>query len=170
MPSPSSSNSQYVRWWIWVQDVACKTASPPPPQHGQQDAGALRADQATLPGAPPSWRQDLGLQNGVSTPPTRPAGCWRSKGGSGDTPGSAAILAAGPWLAKRRLHPPPTRPAGCWRSQGGSGDTPGSAAILAAGPWLAKRRLHPPQHGQQDAGAPRADLAAGPALFNVLRR
>ena len=78
-------------------------------------------------------RQDLGLQDGVSIRPLprrrlhptrqQDAGAPRGDQAACTTPGSAAILAARPWLARRRLHPPQPPPAGCWRSQGRSGST-----------------------------------------------
>ena len=39
--------------------------------------GPIR-QHARLPGALPSWRQDLGFEDSVSIPQPRPAGCWRS--------------------------------------------------------------------------------------------
>ena len=92
--------------------LACKTASPshqPPPTASRLLAlpWAIR-QHARLPGAPPSWRHDLGLQDGASIP--TPHGQQVAGAPMGDqaactTPGSAAILAAGRWLARRRLHP-----------------------------------------------------------------
>ena len=61
-----------------------------------------------LPGAPPSWGQDLGLEDGVSTPQPPLAGCWRSQGRSGsmDDYRERRHL-GGRTLACRTASPPP---------------------------------------------------------------
>ena len=111
--------------------LTCKTASPfqPPLTASRMRAlqGAIR-QHARLPGAPPSWLQDLDLQDSVSIPTTphsqQDAGAPRGDQAAHTTPGSDAILAAGTWLARQRLHSiHPSRPAGCSRSQGRSGST-----------------------------------------------
>ena len=103
------------------------------------------------PGAPPSWRQDLGLQDGVYIP---------------NHPPTASKMLALP-AAIRQQTQLPGAPPSWWqelRLQDGVyfPTTPGSAAILAAGTSLARRRLYPrpPPNGQQDAGAPGGDQAA----------
>ena len=168
--SGSTHNSRERRH-LGGRNLACKTASPfhPPLTASRMLAlpGAIR-QHTQLPGAPPSWRQDLGLQDGVSIP-TNPhgqqdAGAPRDDQAARTTPGSAAVLAAGTWLARQRLHP--NHPHSQQDARAPRGDqaahtTPGSAAILAAGPWPARRRLHPHHpHGQPDAGAPRGDQSA----------
>ena len=73
-------------------------------------------------------------------------------------------MGAGPWLARRRLHPHPPRPAGCWRSHGRSGSTHDSRERRhPGGRTLACKTAPPsppPNHRQQVAGAPRGDQAA----------
>ena len=138
--------------WRRHPTLACKTAGDQIGQHGR------------LPGAPPSWGQDLGLQDGVSTPQPPPAGCWRSQGRSGSTDDSRERRhLGGSTLACETASPPPNhrqQDAGAPRGDQAARTTPGSAAILAAGRWLARRRLHPPNHRQQVAGGPMGDRAA----------
>ena len=130
-------------------------------------------------GAPPSWRQDLGLQDGVSPQPhgQQDAGAPRGDQSARTTPGSAAILAAGRWVARPRLTPTP-RPAGCWRSQGGSVSTDDTweRRHLGGRTLGCKTASHPNPAASRmlalpiDCQSRESCHTTGPALFNVLKR
>ena len=151
------------------RNFACKTAalSPTTPQRPARCWRSRRRSGSTHHS---QERRHLGGRNfacktAAPSPPPPKASRMLALPGARTTPGSAAILAAGTSLARRRLHPHhPPRPAGCWRSRGRAPlpgappswrqelrlqdggsipTTPGSAAILAAGTSLAGRRLHP---------------------------
>ena len=133
----------------WGQDLGLQDGvSIPTPTASRMLAlpGAI-GQHPQHPGAAPSWGQDLGLQDGVSTPQPRPAGCWRSQGRLGSTDDSRERRdLGGITLAWKTASPPPNHrqpDAGAPRGDQAAPTTPGSAAILAAGPWLGRRRLHP---------------------------
>ena len=160
----------------WTQLQHTSPRRPAGCWRSQGRLGSTRPGKMT-PGAPPSWRQDLGLERGASTLPPHgqqdagaPKDDWKHTARQYD-PGSAAILAAGPWLGRRCLHPPTTRPAGCWRSHGRSSSTrPGKMTLGAPPSWRHDLGLEDGvstllQHGQQDAGGPRGADARGGALI-----
>ena len=114
-----STHDSRERRHLGGRTLACRTASPSPPTTASRMLalpGAIR-QHARLPGAPPSWGQDLGLQDGASIPQPPPAGCWRSQGRSGSTHDSRERRhLGGRTLACKTASPPPQPPpAGCWR-------------------------------------------------------
>ena len=178
-----STHDSRERRHLGGRTLPCKTAPPSPTPTASRMLAlpwAIR-QHARLPGAPPSWRQDLALQDGASIP--HPHGQQDAGAPMGDqaartTPGSAAILAAGPCLARRRLHPSTTasRMLALPGSDQAARTTPGSAAILAAGSWLARRRLHPSTTASRMLALPigcqsrESCQTIGPALFHVQGR